>query len=417
VPRGATLGVSRAWLAAVDEVARLQALESGKHDPAVRAEIARRDIGIQAAALRARPATMTNGWLRGGCLRRSAHSRIQDINPRARWARQVLPTEPGILRPAQIHCEPTLLGVSMSLRIALSAGIAVIVLLSGCAQAQQVTVADCERDFKPQSGQAGKDVIWVPTPDGVVNRMLTMAKTTPKDYVIDLGAGDGKIAIAAARDFGARALGIEYNPDMVKLANCMARAAGVADKAQIKHGDIFKEDFSQADVLTMYLLPSLNLCVRHRVLAMKPGTRVTSHSFTMGEWDADQTADASGRTAFLWIVPARVGGTWNFRTENGSLQFEARFDQTFQKIKGEATVGGGKHPLTDARLDGEQLRFALVDGKGGAHTVTGTVRGREFMGTAVPASGSQARVTGTLAGNPESGRWAAMADDCARYYQ
>jgi hypothetical protein len=304
----------------------------------------------------------------------------------------------------------------MSLRIAFSAAFAATVVLSACAHAQPVTSADCERDFKPQSGQAGKDVIWVPTPDAVVKRMLTMAKTTPKDYVIDLGAGDGKIAIAAARDFGARALGIEYNPDMVKFANCLVRAEGVADKVQIKQGDIFKEDFSKADVITMYLLPSLNLCVRHRVLAMKPGTRVTSHSFNMGEWGADQTADDAGRTAYLWIVPARVGGTWNFRAEDG-MQFEARFDQTFQKINGEATVGGTKQPLTDARLDGEQIRFAFADGKGATRTVSGTVRGREITGTAASASGSPVRVTGTLKGEPVLGSWAAMAGDCERYYQ
>ncbi len=305
----------------------------------------------------------------------------------------------------------------MSVRIALSAAFAVTIVLFGCAHAQPATQAACERDFKPQSGQAGKDVIWVPTPDVLVKRMLTMAKTTPHDFVIDLGAGDGKIAIAAARDFGARALGIEYNPDMVKLANCMTRVEGVADKAQIKHGDIFKEDFSQADVLTMYLLPSLNLCVRHRVLAMKPGTRVSANSFNMGEWDPDQTADEGGRTAYLWIVPARVGGTWNFRAADGSLQFTARLDQTFQKINGEATIGGTKQPLTGARLDGDQIRFAFADDKGGTRTVAGTVRGREIAGTAVSANGSQVRVIGALTGRPATGNWAAMADDCDRFYQ
>jgi hypothetical protein len=304
----------------------------------------------------------------------------------------------------------------MPLRIALSAALAATVLLAGCAQAQPVTRADCERDFKPQSGQAGKDVIWVPTPDELVNRMLSMAKTTPADFVTDLGAGDGKIAIAAARDFGARAMGIEYNPEMVKLANCLARVEGVADKAQIMHGDIFKEDFSQATVLTMYLLPRLNLCVRHRVLAMKPGTRVTSNAFNMGEWDPDQRTDVQGRIAYLWIVPARVGGTWNFRAD-GDQPFTVRFDQTFQKINGEATIGGAKQALKNATLAGDQIRFAFADEKGATRTVTGTVRNGEITGTARTAGGSDVRVTGTLISSPATPAWAAMAEDCAGFYQ
>src|SRR5512147_1809078 len=145
---------------------------------------------------------------------------------------------------------------------------------------------DCERDYKPQVGQSGKDVVWVPTPDELVQRMLRMAKVTPQDLVYDLGAGDGKIAIAAGK-LGANSVGIEYNPDMAKLANCLVTAEGVASKTKIIQGDIFKEDFSKATVITMYLLPELNLCVRHRILAMKPGTRVTSHQFTMGDWEAD----------------------------------------------------------------------------------------------------------------------------------
>ena len=125
---------------------------------------------------------------------------------------------------------------------------------------------DCERDYKPQVGQSGKDVVWVPTPDELVQRMLRMAKVTPQDLVYDLGAGDGKIAIAAGK-LGANSVGIEYNPDMAKLANCMVTADGVASKTKIIQGDIFKEDFSKATVITMYLLPELNLCVRHRILA------------------------------------------------------------------------------------------------------------------------------------------------------
>ena len=209
---------------------------------------------------------------------------------------------------------------------------------AGLAAAQQPTSRqECERIYKPTSGQSGKDVVWVPTPNAVVDRMLDMAKVTPQDTVVDLGAGDGKIAIAAGK-LGANALGIEYNPDMVKLANCLAQVEGAPDKTRIIQGDIFKEDFSKADVLTMYLLPRLNLCVRHRILAMRPGTRVTAHQFNMRDWDPDETAYVEGRDVHLWIVPARVAGTWLLRNRGG---LNARVDlvQSFQKIGGEIIQG------------------------------------------------------------------------------
>ena len=164
--------------------------------------------------------------------------------------------------------------------------------------------------FQPQVGQAGKDVIWVPTPDDVVERMLTMAQVTPQDYVWDLGAGDGKIAIAAAKKFGARATGIEYNPDMVKHANANAQAAGVAGtgkgQATIRHGDIFATDFSQASVITLYLLPALNLKLRPKLLKMKQGTRIVSHDFDMGDWKPDVTLKVGTRMVHFWTVPDRA---------------------------------------------------------------------------------------------------------------
>lgn len=283
------------------------------------------------------------------------------------------------------------------------------------AQAQPKSRADCERDYKPSVGQSGKDVVWVPTPDELVNRMLTMAKVGPNDFVIDLGAGDGKIAIAAAKKFSATSLGIEYNPDMVKLAQCMVQVEGMSGKVRIIQGDIFKEDFSKATVVTMYLLPELNLCVRHRLLAMRPGTRVTSHSFTMGEWEADTPIEAGHRHGYLWIVPARVGGTWNFR--GGSLDFTLSLQQSFQKIGGEITVGGRKQPLMGAALEGDRLRFAFVDAKGVTQHFSGTVRGNTIHG-GVRASGiSDVEVTGTVQGALAPAPWAAMADGCERFYR
>ena len=163
--------------------------------------------------------------------------------------------------------------------------------------------------YQPQSGQAGKDVIWVPTPDELVTRMLQLGGVTKNDYVIDLGAGDGKIVIAAAKA-GARGLGIEYNPELVTLARQRAQAAGVAEHARFEKADIFESDFSRASIVTLYLLPRLNLRLRHRLLALTPGTRVVSHSFDMGDWRPDRTQRVRGpyrnHTLYLWLVPADV---------------------------------------------------------------------------------------------------------------
>ena len=256
------------------------------------------------------------------------------------------------------------------------------------------TRAECERDYKPQVGQAGKDVVWVPTPDELVNRMLTMAKVTPKDYVVDLGAGDGKIAIAAGKKFGATALGIEYNPDMARLAQCFVQAEGVADKVKIIQGDIFKEDFSKATVVTMYLLPELNMRLRPTILAMKPGTRVTSHQFNMGDWEADETAEIEYRTAYLWIVPAKVEGNWTFREDGGKTTFNVAMTQKFQRVSGDATMGANKNPLVGGSLRGEEIKFAFNDDKGQTRTLTGTVRGNEITGTLRGPGTTEIKVSG-----------------------
>jgi hypothetical protein len=288
--------------------------------------------------------------------------------------------------------------------------------VANAVQAQPKSRADCEASYKPSVGQSGKDVVWVPTPDELVRRMLTMAKVTDKDFVIDLGAGDGKIAIAAAKaPFSANSMGIEYNPDMAKLANCMVQVEGVANKTKIIQGDIFKEDFGKADVITMYLLPELNLCVRHRILGMKPGTRVTSHQFTMGDWKADETAEIEYRTAYLWIVPARVGGNWAFRDAAG-MQFSVAMTQNFQELTGEVTQGGKKQPLVGASLRGADLRFAFNDDKGVTRTFTGSLKGKDIAGVLRAAGGADVAVTGTLQGQPAAAAWADMLTQCGRFY-
>jgi phospholipid N-methyltransferase len=243
--------------------------------------------------------------------------------------------------------------------------------------------ATAQQKFEPQVGQAGKDVIWVPTPDDVVARMLTMAQVTPKDFVMDLGAGDGKIAIAAAKKFGARAIGIEYNPDMVKHANANAEAAGVAGngagKANIRHGDIFQTDFSQASVITLYLLPALNIKLRPQLLAMRPGTRVVSHSFTMEDWQPDEVSSMDGRRAYFWVVPASVVGNWTLEIPNQKM--EMTLEQVFQKISGTVTLQPIHAGLRDPRLSGSAISFSLVGQDGMRRDFAGRVEGARMEGT------------------------------------
>src|SRR3990167_8153087 len=218
-----------------------------------------------------------------------------------------------------------------SARQAWMLGSMVLALAFALAAAQQ----QGDKEFTPQVGQAGKDVIWVPTPPELVEKMLRMARITPEDFVIDLGSGDGRIAIAAAKKFGARSMGVEYNPDMVALSNREAQRQGVADKVKFVKADIFETDFSQATIITMYLLPDLNLKLQPKILDQKPGTRVVSHQFNMGEWQPDETANIDNRLAHLWIVPAKAGGTWSLRIDGSARERPLSLRQSFQMLTGQ----------------------------------------------------------------------------------
>jgi len=257
--------------------------------------------------------------------------------------------------------------------------------------------AAAQPKYEPQVGQAGKDVIWVPTPDDVVDRMLTMAQTGPKDIHFDLGAGDGKIAIAAAKKFGAHATGIEYNPEMAKHANANAQAAGVGGvgpgKATIRQGDIFVTDFSSATVITLYLLPALNMKLRPTILQMRPGTRVVSHSFTMEDWEADEISSMDGRRAYFWVVPASVMGAWQL--DAGTHKPEISIDQTFQKISGTVKFGTVQGGLREARLSGANIAFAYVDQAGMRRDFTGRVSGGRMEGSFRDEKGAEGRWSAT----------------------
>jgi hypothetical protein len=219
------------------------------------------------------------------------------------------------------------------------------------AQATQEAPASSST-FQPTVGQEGKDVVWVPTPQALVDKMLDMANVTAKDYLMDLGSGDGRTVITAAKR-GAKAVGIEYNPNMVALSRDNAKKAGVSDRAQFMKADLFQTDLSKASVITMFLLPDINLKLRPKILQLKPGTRVVSNTFTMGDWKADETGspdncDSSWCTALLWIVPARVAGT--YKTPQG----EVTLKQRFQMLSGTLRSEDRTVPI-EGRVRGEEV--------------------------------------------------------------
>jgi precorrin-6B methylase 2 len=226
--------------------------------------------------------------------------------------------------------------------------------------------------YEPQSGQAGKDVVWVPTPQVVVDKMLDMAKVTKDDYVMDLGSGDGRTVITAAKR-GARALGVEYNPDMVELSRRNAVKEGVTRRASFTKADLFETDFSQATVITMFLLPAINLKLRPKILNLRPGTRIVSNSFTMDDWEAEETATLGNETgctsfctAYFWIVPAKVAGT--HKLPQGELVLKQRF----QMLSGTLTADG-----RTVALEG-RVRGAEVSITAGGKTYSGKMNGKQL---------------------------------------
>jgi precorrin-6B methylase 2 len=227
--------------------------------------------------------------------------------------------------------------------------------------------------FEPKVGQEGKDVVWVPTPQALVDKMLDMAKVTPQDFVMDLGSGDGRTVITAAKR-GARAMGIEYNPNMVELSKQNATKEGVGDKATFVKADLYETDLSKATVITMFLLPDINLKLRPKILNLKPGTRIVSNTFTMEDWMADETERVenctSWCTALFWIVPAKVAGTW--KLPQGDLTLK----QQYQMVSGTLKSGNGNAQISDGKLRGDQLTFSA-----GGVQYTGRVNGTTIMGT------------------------------------
>jgi len=234
--------------------------------------------------------------------------------------------------------------------------------------------------YTPMVGQAGKDVVWVPTAQALVDRMLDMAGVKPTDRLVDLGSGDGRTVITAAKR-GLTARGIEFNAEMVTLARRAAEAEGVTARATFENADIFLSDFSEATVVTLFLLPHLNVRLRPILLNMPPGTRVVSNTFPMEDWQPDERAHVSGNgcstycTALKWVVPAKVAGTWKIGDK------ELVITQTFQMLSGSLRDGSGSTPISDARMDGARIRFTVAGkqyaGEVASDQMRGTVDGKE----------------------------------------
>jgi precorrin-6B methylase 2 len=267
--------------------------------------------------------------------------------------------------------------------LATACAIGLLAPAAGLAQPVQATKnPSAVPDYVPRSGQPGKDVVWVPTQQALVDRMLDMAGVTKDDYLIDLGSGDGRTVITAAKR-GVRALGIEYNPDLVTLSRRAAESEGVGDKARFVQGDIFETNFSEATVLTLFLLPDLNLRLRPTILNMKPGTRVVSNTFTMDDWEPDATVVVADNCstycrAYHWIVPAKVSGTW--RLGDGEL----KLSQNFQMLAGTLTREGKAQSITEAKMKGSEISFLA-----GGQRYTGRIENDRMSGRHESAGASR----------------------------
>ena len=286
----------------------------------------------------------------------------------------------------------------MKLRVLLSFSVVAAALTIGpvLAQSAESTKLGDEK-YEPRVGQSGKDVIWVPTNDAVADAMLKVAKVKPTDIVYDLGAGDGKIAIAAAKNFGATAFGIEYNKEMAELARRNTERAGVSDKVKIINGDIFVEDFSKATVVTMYLLPDLNLKIRPTILKMAPGTRVVTNSFNMGDWEPDDTVGTGYAQGYFWVVPGNAAGKWILKGMEGSQQQASlELTQRYQRVGGVLNLYGKSQPILGATLSGNRLKFTFLDHSNQSRIVDVTLNGNEFSGQVLENSALYS-ITGTRA--------------------
>lgn len=275
--------------------------------------------------------------------------------------------------------------ISMTARIVVFGA---IVSLALALASPSAVFAQADEGWRPQRGQIGKDVMWLPTPDELAYRLLEVARVGPNDLVYDLGAGDGKIAIAAAQRHGARAVGIEYNARLAAFAQREVERAGVADRVRIVQADLFQTDFSSATVLTLYLLDELNQQLRPRVLSMKPGTRVVSNSFAMGDWEPDHVVRVGTQVGYYWLVPANVAGDWvveGLAETSGPAKLS--LVQRYQRLAGTITINGRALPLLSPAIEGDRLSLRYVDASNLLKAVRLTVQADRLEGEMAPPYG------------------------------
>ena len=261
----------------------------------------------------------------------------------------------------------------MRLRALLASSVLFAFAFASLAQSQELPAP------QPQVGQLGKDVVWVPTPYRLIDRMLQMADTGSSDVVVDLGSGDGRIPIVAAKKFGARSLGIEFDADLVQLSLRAAEREGVTGRARFLRQDLFQTDLAQASVIALYVSPAIMLRLRPRLLGLKPGTRIVSHQFTLNEWEADEEAVVERVRAYLWVVPAKADGIW--RLQLGEDIYKLELQQTYQMLHGSAEYGGKRATVLAARLRGEEVRFTFLDHNGDSRSFIGRIAGEAMQGT------------------------------------
>jgi hypothetical protein len=274
--------------------------------------------------------------------------------------------------------------MTVSVSRSIAAGAALCLLASVDAHSQST-----------QTESPSLDVHYVPTPQPVVDRMLSMAKVTKDDFVIDLGSGDGRIVITAAQKFGASGMGVDLDPTRIAEANANKQKAGVADKVEFKQANLFETDLSKATVLTMYLLPRLNIQLRPLLLDLRPGTRLASHAFHMGEWKPDRQERVTGVSdAYYWVVPAKVAGRWQL--DDGNDKIEIELNQQYQEFQGIARRGDSTILLRETRLDGADIAFVLEFEPGKPRAYRGRVNGNRIE--ALPAA-ADAAVKSVAAGS------------------
>jgi SAM-dependent methyltransferase len=255
--------------------------------------------------------------------------------------------------------------------IAVSVAVAAALVFAAPPGVEASTATPSASQRAPEIGQVSKDSVWVPTPERMIRRLLQLADVTSEDTVLDLGSGDGRIPIHAAKHFGARAVGVELEENLIRLSNASARTQGVADRVRFVRQDLFQFDLTQATVIALYISPGVMTRLKPRLLSLKPGTRVVSHQFTLDDWEPDESVRTEGRSGYLWVVPADVAGTW--RVDADGDGFVLHVEQSHQALTVRGERAGRPVPVLAARLRGTEIRFSSFDADGTSRHFSGRV--------------------------------------------